>query len=100
MHTPVEMLRRVEALDDLLGLRRPRGAGDGEGLAAQDPGVVDVQLRGEDLVSQPGFGVGVVVPCLCGSGSGCVSQLDCSTGSEAVRTSFVTVSWMLARSRR
>lgn len=50
---PVEMLRRVELLDELLGLGRPRGAGDGEGLAAEDLGVVDAQLRREDLIAQP-----------------------------------------------
>lgn len=64
MCTPVEVLRRVETLDELLGLRRPRGALCGEGLAAEDLGVVDAQLRGEDLVAQPGLGAGVVVPCL------------------------------------
>lgn len=49
------MLRGVETLDELYSLRRPRRAVYGEGLAAQDPGVVDAQLGGEDLVSQPGF---------------------------------------------
>lgn len=62
--TPVEMLRRVEALDELLGLRRPRGAVCGEGLAAQELGVVDAQRGGEDLLTQPVFRAGVVVPCL------------------------------------
>lgn len=52
---PVEMLRRVELLDERLGLRRPRGAGDGEGLAAQDLGVVDAEFWGEDLVAQAGL---------------------------------------------
>lgn len=54
-HAPVKMLRRVEALDELLGLRRPRGAVYGEGLAAQELGVVDAQLWREDLVAQPFF---------------------------------------------
>lgn len=49
------MLRGVEALDELLGLRRPRRAVYGEGLTAQDPGVVDAQLGGEDLIAQAGF---------------------------------------------
>jgi hypothetical protein len=49
------MLRRVETLDEPLGLRRPRRAGHGEGLAAQDLGVVDTQLRGEDLIAQAGL---------------------------------------------
>lgn len=62
--TPVEMLRRVEALDELHGLRRPRGAVCVEGLAAQQLGVVDAQLGGEDLVAQPFLRAGVVVPCL------------------------------------
>jgi len=53
--TPIEMLRRVETLDEPLGLRRPRRAGYGEGLAAQDLEVVDAQLRGEDLIAQAGL---------------------------------------------
>lgn len=60
------MLRRVELLDDLLGLRSPRGAGGGEGLAAEDLGVVDTKFWGEDLVTQPILCAGVVVPSLYG----------------------------------
>lgn len=103
MDTPVEVLRRVEPLDELLGVRRPRGAVGCEGLAAENLGVVDAQLRGEDLVAQPGLRAGVVVPCLHRRGvSRPFSQLAWlfSAGFEDVRTSFVTVSWMLARSRR
>lgn len=54
-YEPVKMLRRVELLDELLGLCRPRGAGDGEGLAAEDLGVVDAKFWGEDLVTQAGL---------------------------------------------
>lgn len=42
-------------LDELHGLRRPRWAVYGEGLAAQELRVVDAQLGGEDLIAQPGF---------------------------------------------
>lgn len=49
------MLRGVETLDELYSLRRPRRAVYGEGLAAQELGVVDAQLRGEDLIAQAGF---------------------------------------------
>lgn len=55
MYEPVEMLRRVELLDELLGLCRPHGAGDGEGLAAEDLGVVDAKFGGEDLITQAGL---------------------------------------------
>lgn len=42
-------------LDELHGLRRPRRTVDGEGLAAQELGVVNAQLGGEDLIAQAGF---------------------------------------------
>lgn len=62
--TPVEMLRRVETLDEILRLGRPRRTSYHEGLAAEDLGVVDAQLRGKDLIAQPSLRAGVVVPCL------------------------------------
>lgn len=53
--SPVEMLRRVETLDEILRLSRPRRASYREGLAAEDLRVVDAQLRGKDLIAQPGL---------------------------------------------